>query len=144
MSLSFLTLDNRFIFVNRSTRQIANPSCLVADVAYDVYVVVENADSKTALEAKATVTHSGFDRAAPCYGAGIEQPPSITVPAAAFGIPGQATLSFTYSPSGTGRGSLAVWIKPNGPAVRQDVVVQNGNSLSQLRIVTGWPQAIQL
>ena len=123
MPLSFLTQDQRFIFVDHKTHQIIHPMNTFAGSTYDVYVVAKNPLSTAVSEVRASVWHSGLGKGPMDQVSGLTQPAKVEVPAAAFGLPGQATIAFQFTPSKSCRGTLHIQIEPKGPAIRQDVTV---------------------
>ena len=125
MPLSFLTKSQQFVFVDPSTVPPANvnPEAVAPNHLYDVYLVVENTDAFEAVNVQVAVSHSAFGIGRLAGTDGLTQPAPVNVPPAAYGIPGQATVVFTFiSPPG-GHGCLYADIAASGAAIGQNVTV---------------------
>jgi hypothetical protein len=124
MPLSFVTQNQQFIFADQNTHRIVNPANTQRRTEYNVYVVVRNTNDKPHANLQARVWLTGFGIGEVESDSGITQPTEVTVPAAAYGNPGQATVLFTFIPQTSGLGCLHIQLTPNGPTICQHVSVR--------------------
>ncbi len=125
MPLSFLTKSQQFVFVDPSTTPPAtvNPEAVQPNHLYDVYVVIQNTDSFEATNVHVNVSHSAFGIGLQGGTSGLTQPAPVNVPPEAYGIPGTATVSFTFQTPAGGHGCLGAEIVSDSASVGQNVTV---------------------
>ena len=125
MPLSFITKNQQFVLVDPSTTPAAtvNPEATLPNHLYDVFLVIENTDSFEATNVQVNVWHSAFGIGRMAGTDGLTQPAPVNVPPQAYGIPGTATISFTFLTPPGGHGCLGAQIAPSGAYIGQNVTV---------------------
>jgi hypothetical protein len=125
MPLSFVTTNQQFVFVDPSSTPPAtvNPEAVLPNHLYDVYVVIENTDTTEALDVQVDVSHTAFGIGRMAGTDGLTQPAPVTVPPSAYGIPGTATVAFTFLTPPGGHGCLGAVIVSSGAYIGQNVTV---------------------
>jgi hypothetical protein len=121
MPLSFQTKDQQFIFADHQTRQIVNAMALRVGTTYEIYVVLTNTDPVEHTDVRVQAWHDGLGLGTNEDRSGLTQPSRISVPAAAFGRPGEATASFLFAPPAGGAGCLVAQLDGGPAAIRQVV-----------------------
>jgi hypothetical protein len=125
MPLSFVTKNQQFVFVDPSSNPpiTVNPEAVLPNHLYDVYLVIENTDSTEALNVQVNVSHTAFGIGRMAGTDGLTQPAPVTVPPDAYGIPGTATVAFTFVTPPGGHGCLGAVIVSSGAYIGQNVTV---------------------
>lgn len=125
MPLSFLTKNQQFVFVDPSATppSTVNPEAVLPNHLYDIYLVVENTDTFEHIGVPVSVSHSAFGIGRMAGTDGLTQPAPVDVPPEAYGIPGTATIAFTFLTPPGGHGCLGAQIAPNVAYVGQNVTV---------------------
>jgi hypothetical protein len=121
MPLTFLTQDQRFIFVDHKSHQIIHPMNTCVGTTYDIYVVVKNMSASVFSDIQTIVWHSGLGLGIGEDQPVLTQPQKVSVPASSFGLAGQATIAFQFTPAKAGRGTIHIRLEPDGPTIKQGV-----------------------
>lgn len=125
MPLSFLTKSQQLVFVDPSATppSTIDPEAVLPNHLYDVYLVVENTDGFEHTSVQVNVWHSAFGIGRMAGTEGLTQPAPVDVPPEAYGIPGTATVAFTFLTPLGGHGCLGAQIAPGGACIGQNITV---------------------
>lgn len=95
----------------------------------DVYIVLQNTDFADHVEVQVTVECQDPSDTSCTDRTGLTQPKAVTVPKQVFGIPGQATVRFTFIVPQEGKGRLSARLEKENQVIEQAVAVQEKRAL---------------